>query len=126
LKIKSPFELSEYGVDGNRNFGLPKIIININMLSGFTEFGSNNEIVIHPNTNLEVVYIKIEIPQDLEFLNDIEINYKICSEDFSLIEAELLIDYNSILEHVKSLNKWALRFEIVLWGAGEPFENCPN
>jgi hypothetical protein len=55
LRIRSPFENSEYGVDGNGTFGLH--ILNRNRHQ--PSFGGNTTIVIHPGQTVDITRIKV-------------------------------------------------------------------
>jgi len=58
FKIPAPFKLSMYGVDGNGSEGLPRLLQQRNG-NEWKRYGGNAQVVIHPETILEVALIHL-------------------------------------------------------------------
>lgn len=84
--VPEPFIVSPYGVDGNGATGLNRIRGRGN--KPWIEFGGNSQIVIHPDTILEVTSLHQglgSLPPDPP-KEGVVISYRIASEDMALIE----------------------------------------
>jgi hypothetical protein len=86
VNVSEPYRMSEYGIDGNRHFGLNPLLRS----HGIDEarFGSISNIVIHPGVTLDVSAIDLKIPFEAEpeEIQPVEINFKVAAENFQLTE----------------------------------------
>ncbi len=96
LKVEQPYKIDEYGLDGNYNTGLPKIIKG-NRPAGFAQYGANADIVIHPDSILEVTRIRFKVPGTTTKLQDIVIEYEIGAEDLRLVKEKIVVKGSEIL-----------------------------
>lgn len=81
-----PFRLSQYGVDGNGNEGLPRLVSR--GLGYRHRFGGTTAVVIHPGTTLEVASIDLGIPapENVELPESIDIPFELTAQDMQLQE----------------------------------------
>jgi len=102
LEKPSNWNFSEYGVDGDRNFGLPLIPENRNTFKG-CKFGNSNDILIHPNTQLPVTNLRRIFSKGEEFpqMDGIKINYQVAAEDCILFSDILEIPGLEIHDYIK-------------------------
>ena len=95
LRISLPTgcQLDGYGVDGNRNFGLPQ-----NPPDGFGRdysFGGRADVLVHPSVTLDVVRVNVA----RNFRTDLEIVYSIAASDVELAEGTLVIPHSEITKY---------------------------
>jgi hypothetical protein len=100
LKIKSKHRLSEFGIDGNGNFGLDRLPHARGSLDHL--FGGSSVTVIHPGTYREVCAISLKIHLDSAQADDIIIDYLIASEDTKADSGEHLTQKEEILSFAES------------------------
>lgn len=79
LKIYPPYELSHYGLDGNRNVGLPRLLTGMN--DGVIKYGGNVNNIIHTGMILEITYVSIKVYKNNLDIKDLIIEYEICAEN---------------------------------------------
>ncbi|MBP9095466.1 MAG: ATP-binding protein [Ignavibacteria bacterium] len=107
INMKSPKEISKYGVDGNNNYNLPPLQTktthkNLNVFN----FGSTNEFAIHPEMCLDVCYIKMESTPNYDALWNIEFDYTISANDMKSVSGT--ISYKEELKDIlkNSYEEW--------------------
>lgn len=91
--VPEPFTLSLYGVDGNGSEGLPRLQHGGNTSSS-PRYGANSNIVIHPNTILDVTRIDYRGREEGRPNGRVEIAYQIAAEGMQLVEARITVDVN--------------------------------
>jgi hypothetical protein len=79
LNIEPPYTLSEFGVDGSYNEGLPRLVSG-GGTSG-VRFGGTANVIIHPGTVCEVTAITGDLPHSRDSLEDLVIHYTVTAED---------------------------------------------
>jgi len=99
LKVFLPYKISKYGLDGNYNTGLPKVVKG-NSEPGVTQYGANTSIMIHPNSVLEVTSIHFDIPENATEIKDVVIESKISAEDIKPILETTTIKGEEILKKI--------------------------
>jgi hypothetical protein len=82
LNIKSPFSISEYGLDGNRSRGMKMVRIRNNS----PKYYGGSELVLHPETIHEVDKIVLNETAPYKFLSDLRIEYSIVAENMRVIK----------------------------------------
>lgn len=98
IELPENCRLSEYGVDGNLNLGLPLIKRHLGH-SREVHFGANSEIVIHPGTIRDVHKLSIPVsraPQDFIFCG------RLGAEDMKLTDFEVTVPSNEIKAVINS------------------------
>lgn len=89
LKLFPPYSIDFLsGVDGNGNFGLPRLP-SINRRSEFYKFGSTTNYIIHPGVCLDVFKINFLIDYETQTYHDIKdlnIEYKIAAAGIRIVE----------------------------------------
>lgn len=101
VELPEGCKLYEYGVDGNRNVGLPPIKRHIGS-SRERHFGANSEIVIHPGTIRDVTKLSIPVPPDPQ---DFTVRGQFGAEDMRPIEFEETVS-KEVIEAV--INRYKL------------------
>lgn len=99
VKVHPPYKLSIYGLNGNYNTGLPKQITG-DSSSGFTQYGGNADIAIHPNNDFGVTAISFEIPVSALQIKDVIIEAEISAEDTKPIREKVIIKGRDIIEQI--------------------------
>lgn len=90
FSVPEPFALAMYGVDGNGNNGLPKVHHggrNVRQPS----FGANSDVVIHPNTTLDITKIEFRGRDENRPEGNFEIEYEIAAEDVQLVRSSVVV-----------------------------------
>lgn len=99
LIVKKPYQISGWGLDGNRRTGLPKLVETPR--GDKTRFGSNANIVIHPASILNVTTIEGEILESVTTLEDVQIDAEISAEDIRMVKQTVIIPGNEIIAKIK-------------------------
>jgi len=100
LKIKSKHRLSEFGIDGNGNFGLDRLPHARGSLDHL--FGGSSVTVVHPGTYREVCAISLTIHQDSPQADDLVVDYLIASEHIRPNSGEHVTHKEEILSFAQS------------------------
>ncbi|MBI5020942.1 MAG: ATP-binding protein [Ignavibacteriales bacterium] len=100
LTIKSKHRLSEYGIDGNWNFGLDKLPHATGSLDHL--FGGSSITVIHPGTYREVCAITCNINQYATQAESIVVDYLLASEETKATSGEYVIRGEDIFQFALS------------------------
>ncbi|MFD0991059.1 helix-turn-helix domain-containing protein [Mariniflexile jejuense] len=94
LDVKSPFNISNYGLDGNRNRGMKMM----RLTSNLPKYIGGSDLVVHPETYHEVDRIVLnETGFDSKKLGDLNIDYKIISEGMKLTTGKIEIKKENLL-----------------------------
>jgi hypothetical protein len=94
IKLPKPYRISQYGVDGNGNEGLQRLV-NVGPPEK-VHFGSASELVIHPGTQLHVAAIEIEYRPGTT-IQDFDIEYELTAEDIEITSSVLHIPGETII-----------------------------
>lgn len=88
VRVHPPYQISEYGIDGNRHFGLTELTSSI--LSDEKKYGSSVDVVIHPGIVHDVTAVKVEIDttQSPSSVFDLTLDYQIAAEGIELFEEQ--------------------------------------
>jgi len=78
VNVPEPFSIAKYGLDGNHNLGLPRIVEH-DMTHRKQSFGGSADIVIYPNSTLSVTKIRFNYKKS-EVIPDLVISYSMCCE----------------------------------------------
>lgn len=101
IRVHKPYNVSSYGLDGNRHEGLPRI-----PKGNFRDplrWGAGSDIVVHPEGILEVTKIKAEIEEwNFDKGPDLVIEYEIAAEDMDRVRGTEVIELSKILERASS------------------------
>lgn len=94
FRVPAPFKLNRFGVDGNSNEGLPRLLgRNENQ---WVRYGGNAQVVIHPETNLEVASIHLGLwssspdPPD----EGVVIEYEITADGIQMVKGERKVSFD--------------------------------
>lgn len=100
VKVMTPYTISEYGIDGNRNFGLDPIARSHG--SDEIGYGSSSTSVIHPGVTLDVAAVSLKIPFEAKpsEISSVEIKYRIAAENSQLVEGEREFTAEQIWDHL--------------------------
>ncbi len=82
LRVEPPHRLSDYGLDGNRNQGLPRLVSGRG--TSEVQFGGTANVVIHPGILHEVTAIAGILPRASESIADVVISYSVVAEDIRM------------------------------------------
>lgn len=94
IRVKRPFHISDYGIDGNGNRGMKTIPTN----EPFKKYASGSELVIHPETYHEVDKIVLnEIGVD-SAMGDLLIEYKVVADGMKLLTGKINIKEEDLIE----------------------------
>lgn len=82
LEVQRPYTLDEYGVDGNRREGLPRLVTGRGHEG--VRFGAPATLVVHPGTIHEVAAVKGELRAGQDSVDDLVVHYSVTAEDIRL------------------------------------------
>ena len=102
IKVPDPYRINEYGLDGNRNFGLGKVTSSRGAQE--TSYGSSANVVIHPGVIRDVTVVSVPAGNLLKSgteVSDLVIDYKIAAEGTGLIEGRELVRRSKLLDEAK-------------------------
>lgn len=93
----TPFVLSPYGIDGNGNEGLPRLVSSPEDLRH--RFGGSPNNVIHPGTKLPVasLFLGLNTPPNLNLPETLTIDYAFAAEDYPIVKGKLEISLPIII-----------------------------
>lgn len=98
IRVKRPFKISDYGIDGNGHRGMKTIPTN----DQFKKYVSGHELVIHPETYHEIDKIVLnEIGQD-HAIGNLLIEYKVVADDMKLFTGKIEIKEEDLIEKTSS------------------------
>lgn len=89
----SPFQVSSYGLDGNYNTGLPKIINPSSIYQN--QFGGGSDHVIYPEMSIDITKLIIKIGDNVQIPDKVNIDYEIVADGFRNSTGEVEIDISS-------------------------------
>jgi len=97
VKVHHPYKISQYGIDGNMNFGLSPLAKSIQ--PEYDKYGAASDIVIHPRIvhDVTAIELKIDWPSQPSDVQDLIIDYQIAAEGIRLIEAQKIITGSKLL-----------------------------
>jgi Putative DNA-binding domain len=94
FRLKPPFGIDDYGVDGNYNHGLPKLL---NARDRTARFGGSGDTLVHPGTALPVTVIVAHFSETTE-PPDLVLEYEISSADIPPFKDTLLLRGKELLD----------------------------
>lgn len=80
VDVRAPYQVSAYGVDGNGNFGLPRLV----SAGSFSRFGASANVVLHPGVTIEVFSVRGKFDVTDPKLEPIQIDYAFAATDVAL------------------------------------------
>lgn len=98
--VSSPFKLSDYGLDGNGQVGLPRRPRPPSEHS-FVTFAGGVDDVIHPGTELQITRLDADISENQTEFPDLVVPYELAAEGTTPIRGEERIPGLRILELVR-------------------------
>lgn len=83
FRLNDPYRVHDFGVDGNANEGLPRLVV----ASGERTyaFGSMSSFVIHPEVQHDVCAVRVEVPEQGAKPIDLEVAYSLAAEDMQMV-----------------------------------------
>ena len=80
IALDKPYEIDQYGIDGNKHFGLPLLVPAYD--SQESKYGASSEFVIYPSMTHEVTRVgaHMDIPFDELKIPDLVIRYTVAAE----------------------------------------------
>jgi hypothetical protein len=82
LQVQPPYRLDAYGVDGNRNEGLPRLVAGRGQED--VRFGAPATLVVHPGTVHDVAAVKGELRAKQDVVEELVVHYSVAAEDVRL------------------------------------------
>jgi hypothetical protein len=103
VEVAAPYSVHSWGIDGNRNFGLPQL----RSYRGARAIscGASSDFVIHPDTSIDVTAVSTKViePDDGQRkVPELTVKYKLAADDVATREETLTIDSEVILEQIGS------------------------
>ena len=98
IKVNRPFNISYYGIDGNRGRGMKTMPTN----DQFTKYISGNELVIHPETYHEVDKIVINETGKDNAICDLIIEYKVVADDMKMQTGKIVRTEKELIEETNT------------------------
>lgn len=98
IRVKRPFIISNYGIDGNGNRGMKTMPTN----DHFKKYVSGSELVIHPETYHEIDKIVLNEIRNDQGIEDLLIEYKVVADGMKLITGRINIKEEDLIEKTSS------------------------
>lgn len=88
VKISRPFSIDFYGIDGNRSCGLERVPSSNSLITKYT---GGQDIVIHPDTELEVDKVSLKNFMGYYTMTELVIEYEVVAENMDLTKGVVKI-----------------------------------
>lgn len=99
LRVHDPYRIDAYGIDGNRNEGLPRVA---STEVGVTAYGGSTGVVIHPGTIHPVCAVRIEMLSPGSDPADLVVEYRVTAQDVRMKDGEVRISGATIISSHES------------------------
>ena len=103
LNVVEPYSVNSWGLDGNRNFGLPTL--KSSRANTSRVYGASSDFVIHPDTSLDVTVVSARViePEDGgREIPELKIHYKLAAEDAATVNDTLTLSPEDLAEEIGS------------------------
>lgn len=98
LELSSkPYQISIYGLDGNRRTGLPRLMTRP-VAQTKHAFGGGSDHVVHPNRIVEVTTIEIRVDDPPRKASELTIEYSLGAEDVPVFSGTHILTAQQILD----------------------------
>jgi hypothetical protein len=99
VSVRRPYGIGDFGVDGNRNEGLPRIVpYNKNAV----RYGGTSERVLHPGVSMELAAISVFTANNPGVLPDLIVKAHLAADDLALEAQTITLSWDEISEFVRS------------------------
>jgi len=98
LRVAAPYSIDFYGLDGNRNEGMPRLY---GPSAHERRYAADAGLVLHPNTSLGITAIRLKVKRGQSSLPDLRIEYETAAEDLALQSGVLSVPGSEILASVQ-------------------------
>jgi hypothetical protein len=98
VHVTRPYGIGEWGVDGNRNEGLPRIVP---FSRTDVRYGGTSERVLHPGVSLELASISVFTANMPGHLPDLLVKAHVAADDLALEAQTLTLPWSEISEFVQ-------------------------
>lgn len=95
------FTLDAYGLDGNRNTGLPALTSVPG--ANWYAFGGDANSAVHPGDVLHVTKLKLEVREDTASVDDSTIEYEFAAEGVPLTRGTVEVRGSEVLDHARRI-----------------------
>jgi hypothetical protein len=104
LKIHKPYNISEFGIDGNKHFGLT--VLKSAIRTEEQKYGSMADMVIHSGIvhDVTAITVDVDVAKPSSNIFDLIIDYKIAAEGISCIDGRKVITGQEIWDAVIQLS----------------------
>jgi len=99
VQVKSPYKIDSYGVDGNYNEGLDRLVSRGDTL---IRYGGMGDILIHPGTTRDVLAISGSFNDLAPDLPDLEVTYELTAEGAEVQRDVLRLPGADIVERART------------------------
>jgi hypothetical protein len=100
ITLPAPLRFDEYGVDGNRHEGLPRVLV-ARHPSQEASFGGSAIDVVHPGTVRDVAAVRGELRRDQDRVEDWVVQYDIAAEDIRLRSDVLRVSGDEVIRALR-------------------------
>ncbi len=120
VKVYPPYQISQYGIDGNTHFGLRALTSSIG--SENDKYGSSADAVIHPGVvhDVTAVKVKIDVSQPQYEVLELAVDYQIAAEGISPVEGRKVMQGSELWSELERLARAAREL-----GGGEGLAKYP-
>jgi hypothetical protein len=104
VRVHPPYQISEYGIDGNRRFGLRELASS-RIRPDEKKYGSSADVVIHSGIvhDVTAVKLRIDVAQPPSDVSDMVIDYEIAAEGTRLVEDRVVIKGSQLWAELERL-----------------------
>lgn len=101
IGIQGPCKIYDYGLDGNRREGLPRLVMPRDKRDA--KYGGMADMCIHPGTKHDVLALHGIFDPNATGFSDQIINYEIAAEGLKLRTAKIVINVNTLIAKVREV-----------------------
>jgi hypothetical protein len=95
IRLPEDASVSSYGVDGNRNHGLPRLRRHSGGDNEY-HFGSNQGVVIHPGSLIQVTKVDVQYPKKVIEIDHVDIQYSVAAEGVRMVSSSARVSQADI------------------------------
>lgn len=102
LKVSKPYQLSSYGLDGNGNFGMTKLVVSSSTQE--RKFASTDK-VIYPGIDLDVteIYVGAIKKDEVRYIRDLVVDFTLAAEGIIAVQGRKVISSEDFIEFIAHL-----------------------
>lgn len=98
IRVQQPYGIGQWGVDGNKNEGLPRMVPSDRQAVRYAGSGDH---VLHPGVTMELAAISVFTANNPGVLPDLVVTAKVAADDLALEDQHINLPWATISEYVR-------------------------